>query len=290
MKALTFSIVAGSLACNARCPFCVAGMTPANGIGSKEPEVDWRNFRKAAQFARDRDCSIAKITSKGEPTIFPDQITRFLKALAPFNFPIVEIQSNGILLSQPEKMSDALLKEWYELGLTTVAISVVHYDREKNRRIYLPHKKDYIDLSALIARLKKFRFLVRLTSVLCTGYLDSTAELEKMLAFCRANKVDQFTILPVTKPDESEDQTIYQWTKEHAVTEAFIAEVETYLNDNGTALMSFAHGGQIFDVKGQNVCFTNCLTAPSEAEFRHLIFYPDGALRYDWRYSSTRIL
>jgi hypothetical protein len=40
MKILTFSIVAGSMACNARCDFCVAGMTPPNGIGPKEPEVD----------------------------------------------------------------------------------------------------------------------------------------------------------------------------------------------------------------------------------------------------------
>ena len=37
MKVRTFSIVAGSMACNAQCPFCVAHMTPANGLGSKEP-------------------------------------------------------------------------------------------------------------------------------------------------------------------------------------------------------------------------------------------------------------
>ena len=113
MKVRTFSIVAGSMACQARCPFCVAHMTPKNGIGSKAPDINWRNFKKACQFARDGGCSTAMITSKGEPTIFPDQVSEFLQNLAPFNFPVIELQTNGLLIADGpgNKVTDQHLKD-----------------------------------------------------------------------------------------------------------------------------------------------------------------------------------
>jgi hypothetical protein len=52
MKVKTFSIIAGSAACNARCPFCVSKMTPDSGITVKEPDVNWRNFSISAGLAK----------------------------------------------------------------------------------------------------------------------------------------------------------------------------------------------------------------------------------------------
>ena len=78
MKIQTFSIVAGSEACNARCPFCISKMTVAHGIDLKEPEVNWRNLRKACLLAQACGVTTAMITGKGEPTLFPNQITRYL--------------------------------------------------------------------------------------------------------------------------------------------------------------------------------------------------------------------
>src|ERR1700733_442661 len=156
----TFSIVAGSLACNARCPFCVAPMTPANGLGTKEPTVNWRNFRKAARYAANGRCQTAMITSKGEPTIFPEQITKFLQELVPYDFPVIEMQTNGLLIAEGKKVTDQHLKDWYDLGLTTVAISVVHYEAAKNKEVYTPHRPSYIDLPALIQKLHSFGFSV----------------------------------------------------------------------------------------------------------------------------------
>ena len=286
----TFSIVAGSLACNARCPFCVAPMTPANGIGSKEPAINWRNFRKAAQYARDGHCSTAMITSKGEPTIFPEQVSRFLKELQPFNFPIIEMQTNGLLIAEGKKVTDEHLKQWYESGLTTVAISVVHYDPRKNCKIYTPHKLEYIDLPALIKKLHDFGFSVRLAVVLVQGYLDSPEEIGKMVAFAKENKVEQLTMRPVTKPEESENDSIFKWTSEHHVSDAFVQSVNDMLAKDGHIIDELAHGATVYDYKGQNVCMTNCLTiATSEHELRQVIFFPDGHLRYAWQYSGAII-
>jgi len=288
MKVLTFSIVAGSLACNARCPFCVAPMTPANGIGTKEPEVNWRNFRKASQLARDGGCSTAMITSKGEPTIFPEQITRFLEELLPFNFPITELQTNGLLIADG-RVTDEHLQKWYDLGLTTIAISVVHYDRAKNKSIYTPHRQ-YLDLAALIAKLKKFKFTVRLATVMVKGYLDSVEEVKTMIGFATTNGVDQLTFRPVTKPDKSEHEGIYKWTTAHAVDDQLVVDCNAYLSKNGSEILELAHGATVYDVGGQNVCMTNCLTVqPKSEEMRQIIFYPDGATRYAWQFAGARL-
>ena len=286
----TFSIVAGSLACNARCPFCVAPMTPANGIGTKEPTINWRNFAKAAQYARDGRCSTAMITSKGEPTIFPDQVTKFLEKLQPFNFPIIEMQTNALLIAEGKKVTDAHLQQWYDLGLTTIAISIVHYEATKNREIYTPHKLEYIDLPAVLAKLHAVGFSVRLAVVLVKGYLDSVDEIKNMVAFAKANKVEQLTMRPVTKPDESENESIFKWTSEHHVTTDFVNEVNMLLKAGGHVIDELAHGATVYDYQGQNVCMTNCLTiATSEHELRQVIFYPDGHLRYAWQYSGAVI-
>src|SRR5437667_11672645 len=99
MNVTTFSIVAGSLACQARCEFCIAGMTPANNVSTKLPEVDWRNFRKTCRLAQVAGTTTVLITGKGEPTLFPDQITQYLEELQPYNFPVIEMQTNGITIA-----------------------------------------------------------------------------------------------------------------------------------------------------------------------------------------------
>ncbi|MBP6592473.1 MAG: radical SAM protein [Candidatus Obscuribacter sp.] len=292
MKVRTFSIVAGSMACQARCPFCVAHMTPKNGIGSKAPDINWRNFKKACQFARDGGCSTAMITSKGEPTIFPDQVSEFLQNLAPFNFPVIELQTNGLLIADGpgNKVTDQHLKDWYDAGLTTVAISVSHYDADKNKEIYMAGKKDYMDLPALIAKLHRFGFSVRLAVVMVKGYIDSVAEVEKMIAFAQANKVEQLTFRPVTKPDKSENEAIFKWTSEHHVPAELEGQLNKHLSSVGNSVLELAHGATVYDVRGQNVCMTNCLTIqPDNDELRQVIFFPDGHLRYAWQYSGAVI-
>jgi hypothetical protein len=51
-------------------------MTPCNGVGAAEPPVNWRNFHKACRLAQLSDAITAMFTGKGEPTLFPDQITQ----------------------------------------------------------------------------------------------------------------------------------------------------------------------------------------------------------------------
>ena len=61
MKISTFTIVAGSAACNAKCPYCVSKMT-GKELGMKEPEVNWRNFDKACRLAQVNQVSTVLFT------------------------------------------------------------------------------------------------------------------------------------------------------------------------------------------------------------------------------------
>jgi hypothetical protein len=44
----------------------------------------------------------------------------------------------------------------------------------------------------------------------------------------------------------------------------------------------------VYDVDGQNVCLSNCLSNdPQTGDLRNLIFFPDGHVRWDWQYQGA---
>ena len=291
MKIKTFSIVAGSEACIARCPFCVSKMTPTQGITTKEPEINLRNFHIAAKLAKQSGADTAMITSKGEPTLFPDQVSKYIDALKDYDFPFIELQTNGIPLAEDHERYDKFVKEWYDAGLTTVAISIVHYDAEKNRQIYLPYKREYIDLPGFIDYLHNEGLSVRLGCVMLDNHIDSPSELEKLVDFAIKNKVEQLTIRPVNKPGHSRNQEVYDWTLNNYLPEKKLEDITGYLNDNGIRLLDLPHGGTIYDLHGQNVCLTNSLTRNDDPEnMRQIIFFPDGHIRYDWEHTGAILI
>jgi len=266
-------------------------MTPLFGTTLKEPEVNWRNFRIACRLAERCGVTTAMFTGKGEPTIFPEQITKFLREMADFQFPIKELQSNGILLVERPEVYSKHLADWYELGLTTVAISIVHYRPEKNRPIYLPHRKNYIDLPRLIEFLHEHKLSVRLACIMANGFIDDPQGLQELIEFAVKQKVEQLTIRPVNRPASSLDLEAYNWTNEHHLRPQQLEAIQNFLRTNGALLMTLAHGAQVFDVHGQNVCLTDSLTIESRSDdLRQLIFFPDGHLRYDWQHSGAILL
>lgn len=290
MKIQTFSVIAGSEACNARCPFCVSKMTPAQGVGLKEPEVNWRNFKIAANLALQCGVTTVMLTGKGEPTLFPDQLTSYLEALRTFAFPFVELQSNGIRLLTQKTRLEPYLQEWYELGLTTIAVSIVHQDAEKNREVYLPHKRSYIDLAELIDHLHTCGLSVRLACILAGGYIDDVDGLVGLIEFARECGVEQLTVRPINRPTTSRSSDASGWADQHHLTREGLAAIAEFLEREGNLLMKLVHGALIYDVRGQNVCLSDSLTLTPSGDIRQLIFFPDGHLRYDWQHKGAILL
>jgi len=70
-------------------------MTGLTGMKSEEP--NWRRFKQACRIAKaSPGMTTALITGKGEPTLWPDLITKYLDALEQYgDFPVVELQTNG---------------------------------------------------------------------------------------------------------------------------------------------------------------------------------------------------
>lgn len=294
MKIQTFSIVAGSAACNARCPFCVSKMTVPNGVGMKLPEVNWRNFRKACRLAQLSGATTAMITSKGEPTLFPGQIADYLRLMEEFDFPLIELQTNGIPIHDELFDRDLYLNIWYNLGLGMIAISTVHWEAEKNRDIFLPYKKKYISLERLIDCLHEKGFSVRLVCTLLDSYVDNPESVQKYLDFATTNGVEQVKMTPVTTTDWSAGtgpDEVISWIKSNGLKTEQLNDIRNYIQKKGTKLMSLMHGGSVYDVNGQNVCFSECLTKDGSVDdVRQLIFFPDGHLRFDWQYKGAIIL
>lgn len=287
MKIQTLSIISGGAACNASCPFCISQMT---GKNISLTPINKVNFKKACRLAQINDVTNVIITGKGEPLIYPDQITDFLKLLKPYDFPVIEIQTNAILLSEQPEKYDSFLKEWHALGLTFIAISIVHYEPEKNRKNYIPLKKEYPDLHSLISKLHAIGYSVRLTCTLIKGGVDNAKEAKQMINKARVWDADQLTLRKVAAPEKSANSAVYSWTKAHMLSKSDLDGIEDYLNKNGSKIASFDYGGAIYDVSGQNVCFTNALTLNNQTEsFRQAIYFPDGHVRFDWQYKGALI-
>lgn len=292
MQFNTFCIVAGTENCTARCKWCVASMTPDLGVGKgKAKSIDFRTFEKACQLARQSNLDTARITGKGEPTIFPAQITEYLKLLQPHAFSFVELQTHGAHMAFEDRVSRDDMVTWAALGMTHVCISVVSYKRERNGAHYFashPRFKKYFDMAELIKKLHGMRFNVRLTCIMQKGDIDSAAELEKFMQWAKKVGADQVTILPVNKPeDRSRNPAIFDAAIEAMLSDDQLEEIRDYAA-RGVLLRTLPWGAKIYDLNGQNLCLNYCLTEnPDDDGSRQLIFYPPGTIGYDWQYAGA---
>jgi molybdenum cofactor biosynthesis enzyme MoaA len=282
----TYSIVAGSLACNAKCPYCVSKMTPHQGGEIKPSDVNWRNFDLGAKLSKEWGAATALITSKGESTLFPEQLTEYMRGLKKHDFPMVELQTNGIKLM--DNSYDKHLAKWYELGMTTISLSMTHYDDSKNNQIYQPEKKTDFNLEGLIEKLHDHGFSVRLSCIMFKDYIDSPEEVQNLIDFSKENEVEQLTVRSVERPSCSENVEVSNWVDGHKLDDSVVSNVRDYLDEGGTRLRELVHGAVVYDYEGQNICLSNCLTSDAkDSSIRQLILFPDGHVRYDWQHKGA---
>lgn len=284
MRISTLSVIAGTGACNATCPFCVSKMT--GQCNEKVPNINLRNFEIACRLAKRANVTTAMITGKGEPTLFPNQITKYIKLLFAAEIPLIELQTNGIKLADKEYF-EKHVASWYAAGLTTIALSIVDSKQSSNAKIY---GGDHYDLIQLIAKLHSIGITVRLSVVLLRENCDHYF-FEKMLEFARTNSVEQLTFTPVNAPSNSQSLEIREWVSQNRPEDGEMMALVEYVQHAGHKLLELPHGAVVYDVDGQNVCLSNCLSASANnGQIRNLIFYPNGRLAYDWQFKGAVIL
>lgn len=290
-KVQTLSIIAGSQACDARCAYCVSKMTTDEGMAQKPEKINVNRLKRAFEYATGGQTETAMITGKGEPVLFPDHITEYLNYLLKFEKSTghkiheKELQTNGIRIA--EGAVDNLLNIWRAANLQTIAVSIVHYDPNVNREIFVPYRKNYIELPALITKLHEADFSVRLACVLIKGGIDNSRKLIGLIQFAKDHGVEQLTIRSVNKPLDARNLEVAKWVDEHKLDPGQLEDINTYLSENGTVVKTFPFGGtvySIFNVRHQNVCSTTSLTKDPYPKnyLRQLIFYPGGRIAKDW--------
>lgn len=294
MKFNTFCIVAGNQVCTARCKWCVSSMTPSQGVGfGKATGIDADVFSMACRLAMQSRLDTVRITGKGEPTIFPAQITQYLELLQPTlrsrsGFTFIELQTHGRHLAKEDRVTGEQIALWRKLGLTHVCISLVSQDQARNAQHYFPHKGSYYDLPGLITKLHRLRYNVRLTCIMQKGDVDCADKLRSFMKWAREIRADQVTVLPVNKPADSRNAEAYQAAVDSLLTGEQLQDISDYCQKEGKLVRTLPWGGRIFDMKGQNLCLNFCLThSPDRDDSRQLIFLPPGTISYDWEYEAA---
>jgi molybdenum cofactor biosynthesis enzyme MoaA len=287
MRIQTLSLVAGTDKCNASCSYCVSRMTGKEDVtNTGNNQINKRNLHKACTLAKECGTTTVMITGKGEPTLYPDQIVKYLQIIEPYNFPFIELQTNGISLGGDDWSS--FLDQTYSLGLNTIAVSLVSQHIEDNKKIF---GKKYPDLDKIIWRIHKSGMMVRLTCTMAKGYTDTWEKVLELATFCKEKNVEQLSLAPVRHPYESKDDAAKGWVDNHSITKATISDITHNLYMHGHRLMNLVHGAVVVDLDGVSVCLRDCLTIePNTSEIRQLIYYPSGRLMYDWQYKGAVLL
>ncbi|MDO8599360.1 MAG: radical SAM protein [bacterium] len=298
MKVSTLSVVIGTKACNASCPFCVSRMTGFDvlpGIGG----IDTVNFRKACLHAVVGGTTNVLLTGKGEPTLYPDQISRVLDLLEPHGFPYTALQTNALDFGwmardgqpkQAKRLSVELLQSWRKRGLDTIAISVVSEKPEHNVEVY---HKDYPDLVRTVAFLHSLGFTVRLCVMMQKGYVDTPGRVDDILAFCKANSIAQLTVRPIRKPTaQTHDGVVSTYVAERGLDELAERAIAGHIRHRGgKPILTLAFGAEVYDIDGQNCCLSDCLTLDERPEeIRSLIVYANGLVTHSWQHDGAVFL
>jgi len=317
MKIQTLGIVVGTRACQAKCPFCISKMTGFDEL-PKGRAVNVRNFRKAAHLAERAGTTTVLMTGKGEPTLYPDEITHYLILLGN-QFPLIELQTNALDIGTlakampnpnpearytevngyvgdiklPAQLRPHHLRDWYSRGLDTIAISTVGIDPVDNARVYLgDDNADYPDLATTVRYLHGIGFSVRLCVMMHKGGVDTTDKLMEVVDWCRDNQVEQVTFRPIRKPLlRTAHARTTGWVLENGIEPHVAKDIHKWVRLHATRLMTLMHGAEVFDIKGQNVCMSDCLTLDgTNSDIRTLIFFTNGRIAYDWQYEGAVLL
>ena len=299
LKVGTFSVVIGGTKCNARCPYCVSHMTPSvcsRRVEDNPKKINKQRLEDACRVAVAGGVTTALLTGKGEPTLYPRLLKDHVKILKKY-FPIIELQTNGVAF----KDNLRLLNKLGKLGVTTIALSVSHIEDIRNSKNLRFQK--LLRYWPLVDSIHKAGMSVRLSiimakddpeDVLCADEFRFTGtykveQLQRFIGFCKEHKVEQLTARLVERPnDPSRDGTEVKWVDSHRPSDEDMKKIQDWVVTNGIKLLELPHGATVYDIDGQSVCISTCLTESSDPnDIRQLIYYPDGHLRFSWQYEGA---
>ncbi|MBN1923709.1 MAG: radical SAM protein [Nanoarchaeota archaeon] len=281
MKVNKLRILTGGDKCNADCPYCITKMVAKH---VKKPSMNWKRFSTACNYANRSGAATVILGGIGEPTLYPECVTETLEALMPYDFPIIEMETNGSLISQDKYNKQ--LREWSDKGMTTIQISILNYDSETNIKTM---KLPYYNIGRLVSKLHDYEYSVRLSCVLFKQGIESPQQLEELINYALKQKAEQLIIRPVTKPYNPTGKVL-EWVKAHELTEEDKESLRNYLDSKGERIHKVGEE-IVYDVFGQTVINAEPKNyIPIEEDEKQLTLFPKGTIRYDRRYKGSVLL
>jgi len=184
------------------------------------PEPEMADFPIFCGLAKEFGATTMLITGQGEPTLYPELIEQYLYEMNPFGkrgrglFKLIDLQTNGIGLLDKELE----LKKWHQQGLTTICLSLAHFDPAKNQE--LMQAEERLEIWDTVKYLSHLGFGVRINITMVKGGIDTVDKAVELVDRCREfksvtknKKGLQITVRDVATPTKAE-------TRNQAVTDS----------------------------------------------------------------------
>lgn len=307
-KVQTLSIVAGTMACNARCPDCVSLMTtkPELYDAFNFKGVEWDYFDLALRVGLKGGIRAVLFTGKGEPTLIPEQLDSYLTHINnglennPYAVPGTtyrlnrELQTNGLILQDPKFQKKGWLQRWHDNNLNLISLSVVDVLDEVNHAFYNPHQKAYPPLEKTVELIHSAGYPIRLSVTMTNGRVSAPDDIERMVEYVKKTGIEQLSVRPVRKPEgDTYCQKVARWVEENQLTPQQEKTIVDYVEANNDRVIErLMHGAVIYKFRDHNLCLTDCLTVNHKGDNgnRQLIFYSNGMLTDGWTDEAHTIL
>jgi hypothetical protein len=286
-KIYSVSALVGSGACNGNCKFCAGKYLrgQANEVQdsvAKQLKYE-KNLESAIKLSARYGGWSLSLTSSGEPTCSPEDVTRALEiynkcANQGAYFPNVNLFTNGILFGNREFCNE-WLPQWRKLGLTNVAVSIHATNRKQQAEAYGLVTEQYPKFYDMFNNIRYHGLGVRCTLLLSKKYIPDAQAYQNAVYDLFYNGIDNITSWPVGNPDNSRN--------EFTPTRLGLWSIKRWLNKNGKLCHEheWGHTGEgVFDVGGNILRLTDYVTKhdPKKDFVRQLVVFQNGDVCYSW--------
>lgn len=274
-KIYSVSALVGNSSCNANCKFCAGKYLRKE---ASENGNYYKNLEAAIKLSARYGGWSLSLTSSGEPTCDPDALTRALTvyqkcASQGAYFPNVNLFTNGILFAD-DNFCEKYLKQWKELGLNNVAVSIHSVDEKEQAKAY--NLKSYPSLEKIIGNIKEHGLGVRCTLLLRKNGVDDSVKYEHAVNTLISKGIDNITSWPIGNPDGSRCK--------YTPSRLGLFGIKRWLHNNAKLCHGHVWGGGVYDYNGNILRYTDYVTRhdPKKDFVRQLVVFQDGTVAYSW--------
>ncbi len=276
------SAVIGSGKCNGKCPACAgAYLRPQARAHKYDAEKYWKNYKAAIRLSARYGGWSLSLTSSGEPTCDPDDVTEALRAYQECArggayFPNVNLFTNGILLGDDDFCA-RYLPIWKEAGLTNIAVSIYSEDHAKQSATYGLSTDEYPNYQKIFDNIRSYGIGVRCTVLLMRGLVEDAETYRRAVTtLIDTYDIDNITSWPIGNPNGSR----CAYTPSHLG----LAGIRFWLWKNGVLCHGHSWGGGVYDYNGNILRYTDYVTKHNRRKnfVRQLVVFQDGTVAYSW--------